>query len=63
MVVVHVDDMGLEVLFEAVLAVGTTDSRLAPPSVKTLHGLKILAIDVGFSKFQLIRNPHGHMRL
>ena len=53
-VIVHVDDVGLEILLKAVLAVGAADAGLAPSGMEALHGLEVFAIHVGFAELQLI---------
>src|ERR1039458_7699157 len=60
-VVVHVDDVGLEVLFQTVLAVSAADAGLAPAGVEALHGLEVLAIHVGLAELQLVRGAHGYI--
>jgi len=42
-VVVHVDDVGLQVLLQTVFAVRAADAGLPPSGVKALHGLEVLA--------------------
>src|ERR1035438_2139198 len=58
-VIVHVDDVSLEVLFEAVLAVCAADAGFAPSGMEALHGFEVFAIDVGFAEFELVGGAHG----
>ena len=49
-VVVQVDDVRLQVFFQAMFSVGSADAGFAPAGVESLHGLEVLAIDVCFAK-------------
>ena len=44
--------MGDEILFNAVFAVGTANAALLHTGMEALHGLKVLAVDIGLAKLQ-----------
>ena len=50
---VEISNMGDEVFLDTMLTIGTTDTRLLDASVEALHGLEVLAVDVGLAEFQL----------
>ena len=51
--------MGDEVLLDAVLAVGTTYATLLHTGMEALHGLEVLAVDVGLAKLQFTGHAGG----
>ena len=50
-IVVQVDDVSLEIFFQAVLAIGAADSGFAPAGMEALHGLEVLAVHIGLADF------------
>jgi len=62
-VVVQVDDVRLQVLFQTMFSVCAADAGFAPAGMEALHGLEVLAIDVGFAKLQLIGGAHGYAQV
>src|ERR1017187_7861888 len=59
----HVDDVRLRELVEAVLAVRAADAALAPTGVEALHSLKIFAIDVRFAEVDLLAGAQGRIQI
>ena len=57
----HVDDLRLRVLVEPVLAVCPADPG-APTGMEALHGLEVLAIDVGLAEAQLAQAAARSLR-
>src|ERR1035437_5524702 len=48
-----VDHVRLHELIQAVLAIGASDTALAPTGVEALHGFEVLAVDIGFAETNL----------
>ena len=44
--------MAMGVLVQAMLAIGPADPRLARTGMEALHGLEVLAVDVGLAEIQ-----------
>ena len=55
--------MGDEVFVDAVLTIGTADTRFLHTSVETLNGLEVLAVDVGFAELQFAAGLHGNVEV
>jgi hypothetical protein len=55
----QVDDMRVQKLVESMLAIGAADSAFSPPGMKSLHGLEVLAVDVGFTEADLPARTQG----
>lgn len=53
---VKVSYMCYQVLVNSMLSIGTTNATLLHSCVETLHCLKVLTVDVGFSELQTAAN-------
>ncbi len=45
-------------ILEPMTTISTADARFAPAGMESLHGFKILAVNVGFTKLQLTQGGH-----
>ena len=57
--VLNVGHLGLQIFHKTVLAVRAADARFAPSGVETLHGFKVFAVHVGFTKLEPVYGFHG----
>src|SRR5438445_196961 len=55
----HIDDVSLGELVEAVFAIGAADAAFAPAGVEALHGLEVFAVDVGLAEVDLLAGAEG----
>ena len=46
----YVNDVRLQVIFQSMLAVRPTDTRLTPAGMEALHRLEVLPVDIGLAK-------------
>ena len=53
-VVVHINNMRLQILFEPMLSIGTANTGLTPAGVESLHRFKVFTVNVRFAELQLI---------
>jgi hypothetical protein len=45
------------------LAIGVADSAFSPPGMESLHGLEVLAVDVGFTEVNLPVRSRGDIEI
>ena len=53
-VVIHIDNMRLQILFKAMFSVGSADTGLTPAGMESLHGFKVFTVYVCFAELQLV---------
>src|SRR5712691_358214 len=58
----NVDDAPLRVFQESMFAVRAADAGVLPSRVKGLDGLRVLAVDIGFTELEFVTGTHRHVQ-
>ena len=63
LVSIEISNVCNEILVNAMLTIGTTDTALLHTSMEALDGLEVLAVDVGLAKLQLAAGLYSNIQI
>src|SRR5580658_1474607 len=62
-IALQINHVCLQELVESMLAIRASDAALSPPRMEPLHGFKVLAIDVGLAKSDLLACAQSNVEI